>query len=55
MMMVALLFHRRLKRIQSCRKIAAACTDDLGAIVICGGRPQQLRWNIYALTVAPHS
>jgi transposase len=37
-MMVALLFYCLLKGIRSCRKMAAACTDDLGAMVICGGR-----------------
>jgi len=36
-MMVALLFYCYFKRIRSSRKIAAACIDDLGGRVICGG------------------
>jgi transposase len=36
-MMVGLLFYCCLKGIRSSRKIAAACVDDVGAIVICGG------------------
>ena len=36
-MMVALLFYCYFKGIRSSRKIAAACIDDLGCRVICGG------------------
>ena len=36
-MMVGLLLYCYLKGIRSSRKIAAACVDDVGAIVICGG------------------
>jgi transposase len=36
-MMVGLLFYCYLKGIRSSRRIAAACVDDVGAIVICGG------------------
>jgi transposase len=36
-MMVALLFYCYFKGIRSSRKIAAACVDDLGCRVICGG------------------
>jgi transposase len=36
-MMVALLAYCFLKGIRSSRKIAAACVDDVGCLVICGG------------------
>jgi transposase len=36
-MMLALLFYCYFKGIRSSRKIAAACIDDLGCRVICGG------------------
>ena len=36
-MMVALLFYCYFKGIRSTRKIAAACIDDVGCRVICGG------------------
>ena len=36
-MMAALLFYCYFKGIRSSRKIAAACIDDLGCRVICGG------------------
>ena len=36
-MMVALLFYCYFKGIRSSRKIAAACIDDVGCRVICGG------------------
>jgi transposase len=36
-MMVALLLYCYLKGVRSSRKIAAACVDDLGCVVICGG------------------
>ena len=36
-MMVALLFYCYFKGIRSSRKISAACIDDLGCRVICGG------------------
>ena len=42
-MLAALLLYCYLKGIRSSRKIAAACIDDLGCRVICGGaaRPGQ--------------
>src|SRR6202011_2301294 len=36
-MMLALLFYCYVKGIRSSRKIAAACIDDVGCRVICGG------------------
>jgi len=36
-MMVGLLLYCYFKGVRSSRKIAAACADDVGAIVICGG------------------
>src|ERR1700722_3898317 len=36
-MMTALLLYCYFKGIRSSRKIAAACVDDLGCLVICGG------------------
>jgi len=36
-MMVALLLYCYFKGIRSSRKIAAACIDDVGCLVICGG------------------
>jgi transposase len=36
-MMVGLLLYCYVKGIRSSRRIAAACVDDVGAIVICGG------------------
>jgi transposase len=36
-MMVALLVYCYLKGVRSSRKIAAACADDVGCLVICGG------------------
>ena len=36
-MMVALLFYCYFKGTRSTRKIAAACIDDVGCLVICGG------------------
>jgi transposase len=36
-MMVGLLLYCYFKGVRSSRKIAAACVDDVGAIVICGG------------------
>jgi transposase len=36
-MMVALLLYCYFKGIRSSRKIAAACVDDVGCLVICGG------------------
>ena len=36
-MMVALLLYCYLRGVRSSRKIAGACVDDLGCVVICGG------------------